>query len=83
MDQVPVTATRGNSYDLRELAGAFGDLGTPIPFVAAYVGVVKMDPAPILAGIGLSLIVVGTRFPYTVSGSTDEGHWSCGCWTIS
>ncbi len=26
-----------NRFDLRELAGAFGDLGTLIPFVVAYV----------------------------------------------
>lgn len=62
MDQAPVTAIRGNRYDLRELAGAFGDLGTLVPFVAAYVAVVKMDPAPILLGFGLSLIVVGAVF---------------------
>jgi predicted benzoate:H+ symporter BenE len=62
MDQAPVTAIRGNRYDLRELAGAFGDLGTLIPFVAAYVAIVKMDPAPVLLGFGLALIVVGAVF---------------------
>lgn len=52
----------GNRYDLRELAGAFGDLGTLIPFVAAYVAIVKMDPAPILLGFGVALIIVGAVF---------------------
>lgn len=62
MNQVEHTAPSRNRYDLRELAGAFGDLGTLIPFVAAYVAIVKMDPAPILLGFGIALIVVGAVF---------------------
>ena len=27
----------GNTYNLRELAGAFGDLGTLIPFLVGYI----------------------------------------------
>lgn len=57
-----VPARPGNRYSLQELAGAFGDLGTLIPFVAAYISVVKMDPAAILLGFGLALIVVGAVF---------------------
>jgi predicted benzoate:H+ symporter BenE len=58
----------GNRYDLRELAGAFGDLGTLIPFVAAYIVVLKMDAAAILLGFGAALIVVGVlyRTPFPV-----------------
>jgi MFS superfamily sulfate permease-like transporter len=56
-----------NRYDLQELAGAFGDLGTLIPFVVAYISIVKMDPAGILLSFGSALIVVGllykTPFP--------------------
>jgi MFS superfamily sulfate permease-like transporter len=56
-----------NRYDVGELAGAFGDLGTLIPFVAAYISVVKMDPAGILLAFGSMLVVVGfvyrTPFP--------------------
>lgn len=56
-----------NRYDLNELAGAFGDLGTLIPFVAAYITVVKMDPGGILLAFGSALVVVGyvyrTPFP--------------------
>jgi len=56
-----------NRYDLAELAGAFGDLGTLIPFVAAYISVVKMDPAGILLAFGSMLVAVGfvyrTPFP--------------------
>ncbi len=56
-----------NRFDLSELAGAFGDLGTLIPFVAAYVSILKMDPASLLLGFGAALIVAGfyyrTPFP--------------------
>lgn len=56
-----------NRYDLQELAGAFGDLGTLIPFVVAYVSILKMDPSAILLAFGCALLVVGfvyrTPFP--------------------
>jgi MFS superfamily sulfate permease-like transporter len=54
-------ATR-NRYDLAELSGAFGDLGTLIPFVVAYVAVLKMDPTGILLAFGVALLVVGLRY---------------------
>lgn len=64
-DHIP---DRGNRYDLRELAGAFGDLGTLVPFVAAYIAILKMDPAAILLGAGMALIIVGAlyRTPFPV-----------------
>ena len=37
-----------NRYDRLEWAGAFGDLGTLLPFVVAYIAVVKMDPLGVL-----------------------------------
>jgi Molybdate transporter of MFS superfamily len=50
-----------------EWAGAFGDLGTLIPFVVAYIAVVKMDPFGVLFSLGASLLVSGlyykTPFP--------------------
>ncbi len=56
-----------NKYDVQELAGAFGDLGTLIPFVVAYISIVKMDPGGILLAFGSALIVAGllykTPFP--------------------
>ncbi|RLJ65182.1 putative sulfate/molybdate transporter [Sulfurisoma sediminicola] len=57
-----------NRYDLAELAGAFGDLGTLIPFVAAYISVVKMDPAGILLAFGSMMVIVGLvyRTPFPV-----------------
>lgn len=68
MSTTEQTPAAGNRYDLRELAGAFGDLGTLIPFVAAYIVVLKMDAAAILLGFGLTLIVVGIlyRTPFPV-----------------
>jgi predicted benzoate:H+ symporter BenE len=64
-DDIPAP---GNRYDLRELAGAFGDLGTLVPFVAAYIAILEMDAAAILLGIGVALIVVGAvyRTPFPV-----------------
>jgi predicted benzoate:H+ symporter BenE len=51
-----------NRYDRMEWAGAFGDLGTLIPFVVAYIGMVGMDPFGILFAFGVSLIVCGAYY---------------------
>jgi hypothetical protein len=48
-----------NRYDHLELAGAFGDLGTLIPFVVGYIAVMKVDPLGILFMLGLSQILGG------------------------
>src|SRR5215469_15218284 len=52
----------------REWSGAFGDLGTLVPFLLAYVAVLKVDPAGILLTFGVSMIVVGLvyRTPFPV-----------------
>ena len=56
-----------NRFDRMEWAGAFGDLGTLIPFVVAYVGVLKMDPFGVLFSFGAAMVVCGlyykTPFP--------------------
>ena len=51
-----------------EWAGAFGDLGTLIPFVVAYIAVLKMDPFGILFSFGAAMIVCGVyyRTPFPV-----------------
>ena len=50
-----------------EWAGAFGDLGTLVPFVVAYITVLKMDPFGILFAFGAALVICGlyykTPFP--------------------
>lgn len=48
-----------NRYDLMEVAGAFGDLGTLIPFVVGYIAVLKMDPVGVLLAFGLCKVAVG------------------------
>jgi len=52
----------GNEYNRNELAGAFGDLGTFIPFVAAYITLNQMDPLGILVAFGVFKIFVGQYF---------------------
>jgi predicted benzoate:H+ symporter BenE len=52
----------GNEYNKMELAGAFGDLGTLIPFVMGYITLNKMDPLGILVAFGLFKIFVGLYF---------------------
>ena len=42
-----------------EWAGAFGDLGTLIPFVVAYIAVVKVGPFGILLSFGVAIVVCG------------------------
>jgi MFS superfamily sulfate permease-like transporter len=51
-----------------EWAGAFGDLGTLIPFVVAYIAVLKMDPFGILFSFGTAMVACGLyyRTPFPV-----------------
>ena len=51
-----------------EWAGAFGDLGTLIPFAVAYVAVVGLDPSGILLAFGIAMTVCGLyyRTPFPV-----------------
>lgn len=50
-----------------EWAGAFGDLGTLIPFVAAYITLLEVDPFGILFAFGMAMVIAGfyyrTPFP--------------------
>jgi MFS superfamily sulfate permease-like transporter len=58
----------GNRFDRMEWAGAFGDLGTLIPFVVAYIAVVKMNPFGILLSFGVAMVACGLyyRTPFPV-----------------
>ena len=51
-----------------EWAGAFGDLGTLVPFVVAYIAVVKVDPFGILFSFGVAMVACGFlyRTPWPV-----------------
>ena len=42
-----------------EIAGAFGDLGPRVPFVVAYLAILKMDPFGVLFAFGVSMLVCG------------------------
>ena len=52
----------GNEYSLREAAGAFGDLGTLIPFIVGYITVAKIDPSGVLVAFGVFKIVAGLTY---------------------
>lgn len=49
-------------FDRREFAGAFGDLGTLVPFLLAYVTIVGIQPAGMLLGFGVAFIAAGAYF---------------------
>ena len=51
-----------NRYNYIELAGAFGDLGTLIPFVVGYIAVLGVDPLGVLFMFGLSQVAVGLYY---------------------
>jgi hypothetical protein len=55
-------APRAGRIDIRELAGAFGDLGTFVPFVLAYIAVAKLDAGAVLLAFGAAFIVAGLVF---------------------
>ena len=57
-----------NRFDRMEWAGAFGDLGTLIPFVVAYIAVLKVDPFGILFSFGVAMVACGLyyRTPFPV-----------------
>ena len=56
------TSRSVNRYDRAEWAGAFGDLGTLLPFLIAYIAVVKVDPLGMLLAFGASMIAVGLYY---------------------
>jgi hypothetical protein len=59
MAEETVSAPVTNRYDRMGVADAFGDLGTLVPFVLAYIGVLRMDPFGVLLAFGLAMLVCG------------------------
>lgn len=51
-----------NRYDRSEWAGAFGDLGTLIPFIVGYISIMQMDPLGVLFMFGILLIASGLYY---------------------
>lgn len=64
---LPGTSAR-NRFDRFEWAGAFGDLGTLIPFVVAYITLLDMNPVGVLYAFGIAKIASGLfyRTPFPV-----------------
>jgi hypothetical protein len=64
----PAAQRLRNRFDRMEWAGAFGDLGTLIPFVLAYVSVMGLDPLGVLLGFGVCMVASGLwyRTPFPV-----------------
>src|SRR5262245_18051463 len=61
----PETATSqpaANRYAWMEVAGAFGELGTLVPFIDAYLAVLKMDPFGVLLAFGIAMVVCGLLY---------------------
>ena len=62
-DLAYITGAGGrNRFGLAEWAGAFGDLGTLLPFALAYMAVVKVPPLGMLLAFGTSMIAVGLYY---------------------
>ena len=64
----PVTRGPSNRFDRMEWAGAFGDLGTHIPFVVSYLSVSRLEPFGVLLAFGASMLACGLyyRTPFPV-----------------
>ena len=49
---------RSFQFNLRELAGSLGDLGTLLPLAIGYITVCKMNPAGLLVMMGLANVAI-------------------------
>ncbi|MHB0914655.1 MAG: putative sulfate/molybdate transporter [Thermoleophilia bacterium] len=55
-------AAGGNRFDRMEWAGAFGDIGTLIPFAVGYITLLGVDPLGLLFAFGASNIAIGLYY---------------------
>ena len=62
LNQLAATTAATNRFDRLEWAGAFGDLGTLVPFIVAYIALLGMDPYGVLLAFGVAKIVVGLHY---------------------
>ena len=72
-----VGAKPKNLYNKMEWAGAFGDVGTLIPFVVAYITIVKINPLGLLFMFGIPFSL-GILLPDPASDPTHESYRSSG-----
>lgn len=61
-DSLATPSRPANRLDRMEWAGAFGDLGTLIPFVAAYIGVLGLHPFGVLFPFGVAMLACGLYY---------------------
>jgi MFS superfamily sulfate permease-like transporter len=68
VSETGAAGTGGLRFGLMEFAGAFGDLGTLVPFLVAYITLAHVDPYGMLLGFGVALIASGLyyRTPFPV-----------------
>jgi MFS superfamily sulfate permease-like transporter len=57
-----IVAKQKNLYNRMEWAGAFGDVGTLIPFVVAYITILKMPPLGLIFMFGIMLLASGLYY---------------------
>ena len=62
MAEQAVRTESKNRYTRMEWAGAFGDIGTLIPFVVAYITILKVEPLGLLFMFGISKIAAGLYY---------------------
>jgi len=62
VDAGAVGVKQKNHYNRMEWAGAFGDVGTLIPFVVAYITIVKIPPLGLLFMFGIMLLASGLYY---------------------
>ncbi len=63
MSSEPATAAVAPALDWRrEVSGAFGDLGTLVPYIAAYLVVVGMDAGIVFLSFGMALLATGLYY---------------------
>jgi uncharacterized membrane protein len=64
VSEAPVSSAGGAAlrFGRGEWAGAFGDLGTLVPFLLAYITIVGVEPAGMLLAFGIAFVVAGAYF---------------------
>src|SRR3989304_4970365 len=70
-DTAPATAPARNRFDRMEWAGAFGDLGTLIPFIVAYISLLKVDPYGMILAFGIATIAIGLYYKTPIPAAHD------------
>jgi hypothetical protein len=62
--EAPALSTGGAAlrFGRGEWAGAFGDLGTLVPFMLAYITIVGIEPAGMLLAFGIAFVAAGAYF---------------------